>query len=75
MAQKTVIGKSLEAGASSIRLLDNVLRHPHMASRINLPRSQQARNSSSNAQAGLKKPISPHVGRSPCSVSQLVIDH
>lgn len=75
MAQETVINKSLQAGALSIRLPDNVLRHPHMTSRINLFRSQQARNSSSNAQqAGPKKLISPHVSHSSCFVSQPVID-
>ena len=61
---KTIISKSMLAGASSIRLTETVLRHSHMPSRINLFRPQQARNSSSNAQAGPKKPISPHVSHS-----------
>ena len=75
MAQKTVISKNLDVGVLSIRLTDNVLRHPHMTSRINLFRSQQARNSSSNAQqAGPKKLISPHVSHSLCFISQPVID-
>lgn len=75
MAQKTAMNKNLQVRALSIRLPDNVLRHPHMTSRINLFRSQQARNSSSNAQqAGPKKLISPHVSHSSCFVSQSVID-
>lgn len=65
MGADNSINKSLQAGAWSIRLPDKVLQ---MASSINL-RSQQARNSLSNAQADPKKFIFRHV------VSEPVIDH